>query len=73
MQRRKENNHLLTDFSSFVRQAFHAFVRVRSSATLNLSWAGPGDLVIKRYFESGSESRQALLIGLDCPDRFRLP
>ena len=43
-----------------MKQAFCAFVRVRSSATLNLSWAGPGDLVIKRYFESGSESRQAL-------------
>ena len=45
-----------------MKQAFHAFVRVRSSATLNLSWAGPGDLVIKRYFESGSESRQALVL-----------
>ena len=32
----------------------------RSSATLNLSWAGLGDLVIKRYFETGLGSRQAL-------------
>ena len=29
---------------------------------LNLSWAGPGDLVIKCIFESGSESRQAVVL-----------
>ena len=45
-----------------MKKAFHAFVKVCSSAELNLSWAGPGDLVIKRIFETGSESRQALLV-----------
>ena len=44
-----------------MKKAFHAFVKVRSSAELNLSWAGPGDLVKKRIFETGSESRQALV------------
>ena len=43
-----------------MKKAFHAFVKVRSSAELNLGWAGPGGLVIKRIFETGSESRQAL-------------
>ena len=43
-----------------MKEAFQAFVRVQSLTKLNLGLAGSGDLVIKRYFESGSESRQAL-------------
>ena len=35
-------------------------MRVRSLTKLNLSWAVPGALIIKRYFESGSEFRQAV-------------
>ena len=44
-----------------MKETFPDFVRVQRLAQLNLGWAGSGDLVIKRYFESGSETRQAVL------------
>ena len=44
-----------------MKETYPAFVRVQRSAQLNLWWAGSGDFVIKHYFESGSESRQAVL------------
>ena len=36
-----------------IKSTFQTFVKDRSKAKLNLSWADPGDLVIKRYFETG--------------------
>ena len=47
-----------------MKETFPACVRVQRLAQLNLGWVGSGDLVIKRYFESGSESRQAVLWSL---------
>ena len=48
-------------------------MRVWSLTELNLSWADPGDLIVKCYFESGSESRQAVLRCSSCSkDLFNL-
>ena len=55
---------------------FQAFEKDRNQAKLNLSWADPGDLVIKRYFETGLGSRLAgriwkesqILTGYRIPD-----
>ena len=49
-------------YKRFKKKASNAFVKVWSSAELNLSWAGPGDLVLKRVLKTGSESRQALMV-----------
>ena len=45
-----------------MKETYPAFVRVQRLAQLNLCWAVSGDLVIKRYIESGSESRQAVAV-----------
>ena len=47
-----------------IKTGFQDFMKVRSLTELNLSWANPGALIKKRYFESGSESHQAVFTTL---------
>ena len=43
-----------------IKHTFQTIVKDWSKARQNLSWADPGDLVMKRYFETGLGSRHAL-------------
>ena len=44
-----------------IKRIFQTFVKERFKANLNLSWADPGDLDMKSYFETGLGSRHALM------------
>ena len=45
-----------------MKHTVHPFVKDRSQAKINLSWADLGDLVIKHVFETGLGSRHAVTL-----------